>query len=107
MEFGFLIKKFITFFVEPYGMVLSLFIIGLFLLFAKKVKLAKTFLSLACGIHFLFAYPPFSNALVKGLVEKYPKYNYTPRVKYIHALENGNNTHKQQPSSVKITQYSE
>ncbi len=103
MEFGFLIKKFITFFVEPYGMVLSLFIIGLFLLFAKKVKLAKTFLSLACGILFLFAYPPFSNALVKGLEEKYPKYNYTQSVKYIHVLGSGHNTDNSQPLSSQIS----
>ncbi len=103
MEFGFLIKKFITFFVEPYGMVLSLFVVGLFLLFAKKAKFAKIFLGLACGSLFLFAYPPFSNALVKGLEEKYPKYDYKQSVKYIHVLGSGHNTDDSQPLSSQIS----
>ena len=39
MELGFLLKKIVSFFVEPYGMVFSLFMIGLIFLFIKKDKL--------------------------------------------------------------------
>jgi uncharacterized SAM-binding protein YcdF (DUF218 family) len=102
MEFGFLIKKFITFFLEPYGLVLTLFVIGLFSLFVKKYKPAKIFLSLACGTLFLFAYPPFSNALVQGLENEYPKYDYTQKAKYIHVLGNGHNSDASQPLSSQI-----
>lgn len=104
MELGFLIKKFITFFVEPYGMVLTLFVVGLFFLFAKKVKPAKIFLTLACGMLFLFAYPPFSDALIEVLEEKYPKYDYKQSVKYIHVLGSGHNSDDSQPLSSQISE---
>ena len=102
MEFAFLLKKFVTFFIEPYGMILSLFVLGLFFLFTQKIKRAKIFLTLAFGMLFLFAYPPFSNALVQGLEEKYVKYNGAQNVKYIHVLGSGHTTDVMQPLSSQI-----
>jgi uncharacterized SAM-binding protein YcdF (DUF218 family) len=103
LEIGFFLKKFVSFFVEPYGIVLTLFIIGLYLLFMKKQSLAKGFLLVACGMLFLFSYRPFSNFLAKNLEEQYPKYTYQQSVKYIHVLGNGHNTDPEQPLSSQIS----
>jgi uncharacterized SAM-binding protein YcdF (DUF218 family) len=102
MEFGFMLKKFITFFVEPYGIVFSLFILGLYMLFMKKYKFAKIFLSISFGFLFLFAYPPFANHLITKLENQYPKYDYKTDVKYIHVLGSGHNTDPSQPLSSQI-----
>lgn len=103
MDIGFLLKKFVSFFVEPYGMVLFFFFIGLLFLFFKKYKKAKIFLVLAFGTLLLFSYPPFSNFLVSSLENKYHKYDYKQKVKYIHVLGNGHNTDIKQPISSNIT----
>lgn len=102
MELGFMLKKFVTFFVEPYGMVFSLFILGLYALFIKKEKIAKVFLSLSFGFLFLFSYSPFANFLISNLENKYPKYDYKTHVKYIHVLGSGHNTDPSQPLSSQI-----
>ncbi len=102
MNIGFYLKKFITFFIEPYGMIFSLFVLGLYFLFIKKESLAKLFLSSSFTALFLFAYPPFSNFLIKNLEMQYPKYNYTHDIKYIHVLGSGHNTDAAQPLSSQI-----
>ena len=102
MEIWFFLKKFITFFVEPLGIVLVLFILGLYFLFIDKNRLAKIFLSLSLGFLLLFSYQPFSNFLVKNLENRYPKYDYKQDIKYIHVLGSGHNTDKSQPLSSHI-----
>ncbi|WP_294967035.1 ElyC/SanA/YdcF family protein [Sulfurimonas sp.] len=102
MDLGFMLKKFITFFIEPYGMVLSLFVIWFILSNIKKVKLAKISLSLAFGLLFLFSYPPFANFLISNLENQYPKYDYKNDVSYIHVLGSGHNGDETQPLSSKI-----
>ena len=99
MELGFFLKKFVTFFVEPFGMVFTLLALGLIFLYSKKEKQSKIFLSLGFALLFLFSYPPFSNFLVQNLENKYSKYDYRHDVKYIHVLGNGHNTDKTQPIS--------
>ncbi|MCW8953625.1 MAG: YdcF family protein [Sulfurimonas sp.] len=103
MEIGFFLKKFITFFVEPFGMIFSLFIIGFYFLFKKQYKYAKVLLSTAFGLFLLLSYPPFSNFLVENLENKYPKYDYKHDIKYIHVLGSGHNTDKSQPLSSQIS----
>lgn len=103
MEFGFFIKKFISFFIEPFGSFLALFAIGIYFLFVKKDTLAKSFLILASAILLLYSYPPFANFLVKNLEDQYSKYDYTQDVKYIHVLGNGHTVDASQPISSKIT----
>lgn len=104
MEFGFYLKKFVTFFFEPLGFVLALFTIGLYLLFADKKSLSKLFLSLSFFFLLLFSYEPFSNFLVKNLEESYPKYDYNTDIRYIHVLGSGHNTDRSQPLSSNISQ---
>lgn len=103
MEIGFFLKKFITFFVEPFGMIFSLFIIGFYFLFKKQYKYAKVLFSTAFGLFLLLSYPPFSNFLVENLENKYPKYNYKHDIKYIHVLGSGHNTDESQPLSSQVS----
>lgn len=103
MEIGFFLKKFVSFFVEPFGLVFSLLVIGLYFVFMKKERLAKSFLLLACGMMFLFSYAPFSNFLAKKLEEQYPKYTSQKNIQYIHVLGNGHNTDPDQPLSSQIS----
>lgn len=102
MEIGFFLKKFISFFVEPFGLVFSLLIFGTLFVFMKKKRLAKSILLLACGVMLLFSYEPFSNALVKNLEKKYPKYALQQNIQYIHVLGNGHNMDEAQPLSSQI-----
>ena len=96
---GFYLKKGISFFIEPYGFLLTLFLLAFYFLLKKHYKLVKIFLSIAIGFYFLFAYPPFSNVLVSNLEEKYSKYNYDKNITYIHVLGSGNSDDFSQPIS--------
>lgn len=102
MEFGFILKKTLSYFLEPFGMVLALFLIGLYFLFTKNERKAKVFLSLGFVIMFLYSYQPFSNFLVANLENQYPKYDYKSEVKYIHVLGSGHNTDSEQPLSSQV-----
>ncbi len=101
-ELGFFLKKLISFFVEPYGLFLFFLILGLYLLFIQRVKLSKIILSFSLSIVILFSYSPFSNFLVKNLENKYPKYDYSKNIKYIHVLGSGHNADESQPISSHI-----
>lgn len=103
MEIGFFLKKFITFFVEPLGLVLTFFVVGLLFLLRDKKRYATVFLSASFSLLFLFSYEPFSNLLVKNLEQKYPKYSYEEQVKYIHVLGSGHNTDTSQPLSSNLS----
>ena len=103
MNLGFLLKKFITFFVEPLGMVLTLLAIGLYFLYVKKYRFAKVVLSNGFFLLFLFSYPPFANFLVQNLENQYSKFDYKTEVKYIHVLGNRHNTDPSQPISSQIS----
>ncbi len=103
MEVGFYLKKFISFFVEPFGLGLTLMLIGIIFLYRQKESRAKLFLLSGFFVFLLFSYPPFSNFLVTNLENQYPKYDYKHKVKYIHVLGNGHNTDKTQPISSQIS----
>lgn len=103
MELGFLIKKYITFFVEPLGMILSLLLLGLFLWFRKKERLAQYVLGSGVLLLFLFSYQPFSNLLLSTLENEYPKYARTQDVGYIHVLGSGHTTDPSKPLSSQIS----
>lgn len=94
----------IAYFLEPLGMTLALFIIGLFFLFRNKYLFSKIFLSLSFSLLFLYSYPPFANFLVTHLENKYPKYDYKSDAKYIHVLGNGHHTDDSQPLSSQLTE---
>ena len=102
-EIGFLLKKTIAYFVEPFGMLIAIFAIGMYFLFRNKNSFAKFFLSLSFLVVFLYSYPPFSNYLVSNLENQYPKYDYkSSNIKYIHVLGSGHNTDADQPLSSQI-----
>ncbi|MEA3371613.1 MAG: ElyC/SanA/YdcF family protein [Campylobacterota bacterium] len=102
MELGFLLKKFVTFFVEPFGIVFTLFIVGVIFLYMKKEFQSKITLSLSLFLLFMFSYPPFANFLVQNLEMQYPKYDYKQDIEYIHVLGSGHNTDQRQPLSSHI-----
>ncbi|MBL0707884.1 MAG: YdcF family protein [Sulfurimonas sp.] len=102
-ELGFLLKKFISFFVEPYGMFLTLLLLGIYFLFIEKYKISKNIFILLFGLMCLFAYQPFSNFLVEGLEKRYSKYNYGEDIKYIHVLGSGHSIDNTQPISSLIS----
>ena len=99
MHIGLFIKHFFSFFVEPLGLVMTLFVIGIFFLFREKIKMAKIFVSLALFLLTLFSYPPFANLLIEGLENHYQKYSGNEKVHYIHVLGSGHNTDPKQPLS--------
>lgn len=108
MEFAFLLKKFISFFVEPFGIVITLFFVGLYFLYQKREGRAKLFLLSSFLLLLLFSYPPFANFLVTPLENKYAKYEYkdlnsSQNIKYIHVLGNGHTTDISQPISSQLS----
>ncbi len=96
---GFYLKKFVSFFVEPFGFTLLLIFAAFYFLFKKRHRaLAYTLVSLFFYI-FLLAYPPFSNMLVAPLEERYPAYRYDANISYVHVLGNANTDDLSQPHS--------
>jgi len=108
MEFAFLLKKFVSFFVEPFGIVVTLFVFGLYFFYIKKKSRAELFLASSLFLLLLFSYPPFANFLVEPLESKYAKFEYqdfnnSQDIKYIHVLGNGHTTDKTQPISSQLS----
>lgn len=102
MELGFFLKKAVAYFVEPFGMVIAIFVIGLYFLYTNKARYSKLFLGLTFVIMFLYSYPPFANFLIANLENQYPKYDYKSDIKYIHVLGSGHNVDPDQPLSSQI-----
>lgn len=104
MELLFSLKKLISFFIKPYGLILLILMVGLYFLFAKKEKLSKVLLSLGVFLLLLFSYSPFSNMLVSGLEDRFVKYDYSHEgIKYIHVLGSGHTSDDTQPLSSLIS----
>jgi len=109
MEFGFLLKKFVSFFLEPFGIVVTLLVLGIYYLYVNKKSRAKLFSSLALFLLVLFSYPPFANFLVTPLEKSYAKFEYkdfnnTQEIEYIHVLGNGHTTDTMQPLSSQLSE---
>jgi len=100
---GFFLKKVISFFIEPYGLIFLFFVFGIYLLLKNKNYYAKLSLLVAFFLYLLFAYPIFSNFLVTNLENQYPKYNYLHNIKYIHILGAGHTDDPKQPLSSKLS----
>ena len=80
----------IILFIQPFGMVLTLCILGLYFLLIRKYNLAKVFTGISIALVLLFSHSQFSNFLIKNLEMQYPKYKYNKPVKYIQILGDGN-----------------
>ena len=95
MDILFSIKKLITFFIEPLGLVLTLLAIGLYLLYKQKHSKSKLFFTLGVLLLIIFSYPPVANYLINNLENQYQKYDYQNDIAYIHVLGSG---HHENPS---------
>jgi uncharacterized SAM-binding protein YcdF (DUF218 family) len=101
---GFYLKKIISFWIEPFGLLLILLFLSIFFLFRNKLKSAKISLSAFLVLFLLFSYPPFVNIFAKHLEEKYEKFDYLKNdITYIHVLGHGNSTDLTQPISSNIS----
>jgi uncharacterized SAM-binding protein YcdF (DUF218 family) len=104
MDILFSTKKVITFFVEPLGLILLLFVIGLYFLYKSSHVKAKFFLSLSLFLLLFFSYPPVPNSLIQSLEGKYSKYDYSyNNIEYIHVLGSGHYDNPAWPLSSQIS----
>jgi len=104
---GFYLKNLIAFFIQPFGLIITSFVLGLYFLYKKdKNVLAKVFLSLSFFLLFIFSYPPFANLLVLPLENLYSKYDEKKTIKYIHVLGGGFNADLSQPISSNLMESS-
>jgi len=78
MELGFILKKLIAVFIKPMSIALFLFIVGLFLLYKKKISLSKKILSFGLFVLLFFSYNPVANSLMNTLESQYPKLEKVP-----------------------------
>lgn len=103
MEILFLTKKVVTFFVEPFGIILMLNLIGLYFLYKSTYKKAKFFLSSSLFLLLFFSYPPVGNFLIQQLESQYVKYNYQNiDIGFIHVLGHGHYDNDKWPLSSQI-----
>ena len=103
MEFLFLAKKVITFFIEPLGLILTLTSIGLYFLYKSSYTKAKLFLSFSLLLLLLLSYPPVGNFLIQHLESQYSKYDYKDyNIAYIHVLGSGHYENNKWPLSSQI-----
>ena len=98
-DFGFILKQYISFFTTPFGMIVTLLLLGVFFKYRKNPTYAKGFFVLSALLLTLFSYQPFANFLVTNLEQQYKKYDYTKDIKYIHVLGSGHTTDEDQPIS--------
>lgn len=73
----FALKKFISFFIQPEGIVISLGLMGYYFLLKNKLIRAKILLSMSVCAFFVFSYPPVSNILISSLENQYPVFDIT------------------------------
>jgi len=103
MEFLFLAKKLITFFIEPLGLILTLTSIGLYFLYKSSYTKAKFFLSFSLLLLLFLSYPPVGNFLILQLESQYSKYDYKDEdIAYIHVLGSGHSENNKWPLSSQI-----
>ena len=103
MEFLFLAKKVITFFIEPLGLILTLTTIGLYFFYKSSYTKAKLFLSFSLLLLLFLSYPPVGNLLIQQLESQYSKYDYKDdNIAYIHVLGSGHNENNKWPLSSQI-----
>ncbi|MBL6977129.1 MAG: YdcF family protein [Candidatus Thioglobus sp.] len=102
MEFLFLIKKAVTFFIEPLGLILTLAFIGLYFLYKSHHLKAKFFLSVSILLLVVFSYPPIANNLIKQLEKQNKKHVPSDHINYVHVLGGGHHENEHWPLSSQI-----
>lgn len=100
MEFT--LKKIISFFIEPLGFVLFLFLLSTIFMFMGREKRSKKFAFFGLFFLLLFSYQPLSNTLLAHLENSYQQYSYNDSIKYIHVLGSGHTVDPSQPISSQV-----
>jgi uncharacterized SAM-binding protein YcdF (DUF218 family) len=103
-----ILRNYILALISPTAWIGILLILGTFLLWTKKQKVAKIFLTLGVSLFVLFSFDPIVEALLNQLENKYPGFEIsqlkaTDKIKYVVVLAGGYiespNTH---PLSTKL-----
>jgi len=102
MDFLFLIKKIIGFLLQPYGLILLLFLFFIVFHFVGRKFLAKLSFLIGLLLFIIFANPFFANFLSVNLENIYPKYN-NQNAKFIAVLGNGYNENLLIPTSSSLS----
>jgi uncharacterized SAM-binding protein YcdF (DUF218 family) len=99
-----LLKKFITFFMMPFSLVMILIIIGLILLHKNQFVRAKIILSLSFVWLFLISYDPLVNRMLYDYENIYPTLQTPPKnIEYIYVLGNGHHTDNTHPITSQLS----
>ncbi len=106
MELGFFLKKFVSFFLEPLGLVALFMAFGLWFLLQNALRLAKLSIMFGTFLLLLFSYAPFASWLIEPLESRYTK--FTPdishqNIAYIHVLGSGHVTDPDQSISSQLS----
>jgi len=100
---AFYIKKFISFFLEPFGLSLLLVTLSILLLHRKRTKAAVTLLYATLAVLLVFSYPLVSDALLRPVERAVStEKGIPPKIEYIHILGSGANEAKWQPLSSRL-----
>ncbi len=103
MESLFYLKKFITFFIEPLGLVLLAGAAGAYFLWKGQYGRGRLLSGLSLLLLLLFSYPPVSNFLLMNLEDAYPMHETVQKnIEYIHVLGSGHNDDMTQPLSSRV-----
>lgn len=87
MNFGFLLKKSISFFLEPLPITVILLLIVTWFLYKEKIKRAKIFIIITLLWLLTISSAPVANWLMEPLVHRYPRLQKVPKnVHYILVL---------------------
>lgn len=100
----FVLKKFISFFIQPWGFIFSLGLIGWYFLLKNKLIRAKILLSMALCLLLILSYSPVSNTLISPLENQYPSFDATQykKIMFVHVLGAGHNQDISQPISSRL-----
>jgi uncharacterized SAM-binding protein YcdF (DUF218 family) len=98
MEFGFLLKKFIGFWMLPLSLCVLLLTAGLILLWIDKHKtLGKTLCTIGLGALLLFSWNPTANFILRPIEHHIPIFDLSQPVEYVMVLGNRVNADTEMP----------
>lgn len=103
----FILKKAVSMFLMPLPLGVLFIIFALILLYAHKIKKAKTMLTLGIGWLFLFSYSPVANILLHSIESNHPTLHSAPKnIKYIYVLGGGHHTDESLPITSQVVESS-
>ncbi len=94
MDFGFLLKKSISFFLMPLPITIILLLIVAWFLYKKKIKKAMIYITISLVWLLLISSAPITNLLMKPLVHQYHKLRKIPDNVHYILLLGGDREHR-------------